>query len=106
LELFFENGCFQVDNDFSGPISFQQHDDAPELLTEEQVRNRYLESVGLSEATFGDTLRYSLEDYFFLDAIARGGKPFPDFRVALQAHRIVDAVYRSDAAGGDEVSLR
>lgn len=105
LELFFENGYFYIENDFSGPISFQTHGAGPELVTEGQVRERYLDLIGLDEAKFGDALRYSLEDYLFLDSIAVGRKPFPDFEEALKAHRIVDAVYRSAAAGGDKISL-
>jgi predicted dehydrogenase len=105
LELFFENAYFHVENDFLGPISFQQHADNPVVLTEEEVRNRYLEIVAADTATFGDVLRYSLEDYFFLDAIANGRDPFPNFRTALEAHRVVDAVYRSSGAGGEPIIL-
>jgi len=106
LELFFENGYFHIENDFIGPITFQLRGAAPELVTEEQVRERYFELIGLDEATFGDALRYSLEDYFFLDSVSAGRKPFPDFAEAFEAHRIVDAVYRSAAAGGDKIRLR
>lgn len=106
IELFFENGFFQVETDFNGPISYQKRDETLVVLTEEQVRERYLESIGLSGATLGDILRFSLEDYFFLASVAAGGDPFPDFEVALEAHRIVDAIYRSASAHGSEVSLR
>jgi UDP-N-acetyl-2-amino-2-deoxyglucuronate dehydrogenase len=105
LELFFENGYFHIENDFSGPIGIQTQAEAPKQITEEEVRESYLELLGLGEAEIGDALRYSLEDYFFLDAIGRGAAPFPDFGVALQAHRIVDAIYRSAEAGGKEISL-
>jgi predicted dehydrogenase len=105
LELFFENGYFEIDNDFSGAIRFQRRDEAPEVLSEERVRERYLEAVGLESATFGDLLRYSFEDYFFLSSVGSGREPFPDFAVALEAHRLVDAIYRSAAGGGHEVRL-
>jgi predicted dehydrogenase len=105
LELFFENGYFHIENDFSGPISLQTHGAGPEVVTEEQVRERYFQLLGLDESKFDDALRYSLEDYFFVDSIARGRKPFPDFAEALQAHRIVDAIYRSAAAGGNKIGL-
>jgi len=29
---------------------------------------------------------------------------FPDFRIALAAHRVVDAVYRSAEAGGELIT--
>jgi UDP-N-acetyl-2-amino-2-deoxyglucuronate dehydrogenase len=105
LELFFENGYFHIENDFAGTISVQTQAGDATLITEEEVRKRYLELVGLDEAEFGGALRYSLEDYFFLDSIAREREPFPDFHVALRAHRIVDAIYRSAGAGGNEISL-
>jgi predicted dehydrogenase len=105
LELFFENGYFHIEHDFSGPINLHTYAAGPTLMTEERVRERYLKLVGLRESEIGDALRHSLEDYFFLDAIAREREPFPNFGVALQAHRIVDAIYRSAAAGGNEISF-
>jgi predicted dehydrogenase len=106
LELFFENAYFHVENDFLGQITYQTHGNNAVVLTEDEVRRRYLASIGLDPTTFGDTLRYSLEDYFFLDAISKGREPFPNFGVAFEAHRIVDAIYRSAAAsGGERISL-
>jgi predicted dehydrogenase len=69
------------------------------------VRSRYLEIVGLQEDEFDSALRYSFEDYFFLKAIEEDRPAFPDFRTALDAHRTVDAVYRSAAANGAEIAL-
>ncbi len=69
------------------------------------MRRRYLEIVGLSDPRFNELLRYSLEDYFFLSAVAESQAPFPDFHVALEAHRIVDAIYRSARTDGAEVRL-
>ncbi len=101
LELFFENGVFCVDNDFLGPIHYQTHAKAAETMPEPEVRRRYLELAALDPA-FGDVITL-LEDYFFLSAVARGSDPFPDFPLALEAHRTVDAIYRSAAAGGEAV---
>jgi len=39
-------------------------------------------------------------DAAFLDAAQRGEPAWPDFATAVDAHRLVDAVYRSAAAGG------
>ena len=70
------------------------------------MRRRYLELVGLRDEQYEQALaRYSLADYFFLKALSEGGEPFPDFALALHAHRLVDAIYRSAAAGGDEIAL-
>lgn len=105
LELFFEKGLFAVDHDFLGPIHFQTHARSAETLSEEEVRRRYLNLVGLEGAEFETALRYSFEDLFFLRAVAEDRQPFPDFRVALAAHRVVDAAYRSGNDGGAAVQL-
>ena len=41
----------------------------------------------------------------FIRCVVDGTPAWPDFDVALRAHRLADAVYRSAAAGGDAVSL-
>jgi predicted dehydrogenase len=100
-----ENGVFTIDDDFVGPIELQTHAMTREVIPEEEVRRRYLEMVQMDEPTRAEALKYSFEDYFFLRAVQEGIQPFPDFEVALEAHRIVDAVYRSAALGGDVVTL-
>ena len=105
FELFFEKGLFYVDHDFIGPIHLQTHARNPETVPEEEVRRRYLEITGLDAAEFESSLRYSFEDYFFLSAVAADRPVYPDFRVALEAHRVVDAAYRSAGAGGEAVRL-
>jgi predicted dehydrogenase len=103
IEVFMEKAIFWVDHDYLGPIHFQTHAQNAQMLGEEQVRRRYLEMVGLTGAPFEETLRYSFEDYLFLRAIIEGGEPFPGFDTALEVHRVVDAIYRSAASGGEAV---
>ena len=74
--------------------------DRKERAEAEQAR-----ASALDEPRFHDALRYSLEDYFFLTALAEGRDPFPDFRTALEAHRLVDAIYRSARSGGAAVGV-
>jgi predicted dehydrogenase len=105
LELFFEKGVFAVDDDYIGPIHCQVHARNAEIISAEEVRRRYLARLGLGDEMFEGLLRYSLEDYFFLKALLDDKQPFPDFRVALQAHRVVDAIYRSAESGGDLITL-
>ncbi len=105
LEVFMENGVFTIDDDFLGPIELQTHAMTREVIPEEEVRKRYLEMVDMTDPASAEALKYSFEDYFFLRSIQRGTYPFPDFHVALEAHRVVDAVYRSAAAGGDVMTL-
>ncbi len=106
LELFFENGFFATDHDFIGPIQLQIGAEPPRTISEDEVRRRYLELVGLRGEPYENILSlYALEDYFFLKALAEGAAPFPDFALALEAHRLVDAIYRSSAADGEAVQL-
>ena len=44
-------------------------------------------------------------DGAFIAAVENGGPAYPDFAVALRAHRVVDACYRSAAAGGAPVEI-
>jgi predicted dehydrogenase len=105
LEIFFEKGFFAIDDDFIGQIEFQVHAQNSQTLSADEVRSRYLRSLGITDEMFEGLLRYSLEDYFFLRACLEDTEPFPDFRVGLEAHRIVDAIYRSAAADGERVIL-
>lgn len=105
IELFFEKGLFHVDHDYLGPIHLQTHALNAETIPEEEVQRRYLEKMGLDVAEFGGMLRYSLEDYLFLKALTEDRAPFPDLHTALEAHKVVDAIYRSAEGGGSEVLL-
>jgi predicted dehydrogenase len=103
LELFFERGYFAAEEDFLGPIRFDTYASRGKAeMSADQVRSRYLELIGMpDDDTYRDALRrFSFEDLFFLRAIAEDRDPFPGFDVALRAHELVDAVYRSAADGG------
>lgn len=105
IEVFMEKGVFFIDNDFLGPIQVQTHAKIAEVIPEDEVRRRYLSMLGLTDPVFEEALKYALEDYFFLKAVSEGKEPFPNFSTALEAHRLVDAVYRSAAAGGTATPL-
>jgi predicted dehydrogenase len=105
LEFFFENGYFAVDQDFLGDIRYATYATDSGLVSQSDVLSRYLAIVGLEGEAYAEAAsRYSLEDYFFLRAISEGREPFPGFDVAVRAHELVDAVYRSAADGGALVS--
>jgi predicted dehydrogenase len=105
LELFFENGYFAVDHDFYGPIWRQLDDKPAELISEAEVKERYLALIGLTDPVYKEAPElYSLADLFFLKAVQEGRRAHPDFGPALRAHELLDAVYRS-AESGQEVRL-
>ena len=106
IEVFWENGYFACDQDLFGELRYQTYATPDGVLAQEEVNERYLKLVGLSGAEHTEALtKFSLEDYFFLRDLAEGRRPFPGFEVALRAHELVAAIYRS-AAEGREVALR
>jgi predicted dehydrogenase len=105
LEMFFEKAYFGIDDDFLGPIHYEVQGSNPGILSADDVRDRYLKALGLKPDAMEGLLRYSLEDYLFLKAVGEGSPPYPDFRTALEAHRVVDAIYRSGDAGGARTAV-
>jgi predicted dehydrogenase len=101
--VFYEKGFFSVDHDYMGPVHYQTHAQNAGVVSEQEVHDRYLARLGLPGDVFEGLMRHTLEDYMFLKAVIEGRDPFPDFRTALAAHRVVDAVYRSAEAGGELV---
>ncbi len=99
-EVFWENGYFATDQDMYGELRYQTYSTPDGVLAREEVNERYLALAGLSGPEHMEALtRYSLEDYFFLRDLTEGRTPSPGFEVALRAHELVDAVYRSAAEG-------
>ncbi len=104
LEVFYEKGFFSVDNDYMGPVHYQVHAQNAAVISEQEVHERYVSRLGLPTDVFQGLMRHTLEDYMFLKAVIEGRDPFPDFRTALAAHRVVDAIYRSAESGGELVA--
>ncbi len=107
LEFFFERGYFAADQDVFGDIRYDTYKtNGPAVMQDEDVRRRYLEMMGLEGDDYAIALgKYSLEDYYFLRSLSEGRDPYPGFEVGVLAHEVVDAVYRSAAAGGAEVAI-
>jgi predicted dehydrogenase len=107
MEFFYERGYFAIDQDVFGDIRFNTYkSNGAAVMHDDDIRLRYLEMMGLEGEDIAIALgKYSLEDYFFLRALNEERDPYPGFDVAVRAHEIVDAVYRSAAAGGTEVPL-
>lgn len=106
LEVFYEKGFFAVGQDYIGAIDYQVHAQSAATISADEVQKRYLASLDMPGDVFEGLLRHSLEDYMFLKAVIDDREPFPNFRTALEAHRVVDAIYRSAAAGGELTTIR
>jgi predicted dehydrogenase len=60
-----------------------------------------VDALPLADDEVGLAVRAYVEaDRAFLDAVGAGRPPVPGLDVALEAHRLVDAAYRSAAGGG------
>jgi UDP-N-acetyl-2-amino-2-deoxyglucuronate dehydrogenase len=93
VEAFCQGAVFTLCGDWQGPVSTERQGTEPVPI----------EGMTLTEAAAAiDGLGVN-PDAGFLDAI-RGPRPaYPDFAVALEAHRLADAAYRSAAADGAPV---
>ncbi|MBN9494389.1 Gfo/Idh/MocA family oxidoreductase [bacterium] len=101
LEVFFEGGYFATDHDFIGPIHWQGRTGEEHIMDAEEVWQRYQQATGASEEEMLLARRGMASDYGFLRSVFTGTPAHPGFHTAIAAHRIVDACYRSAAAGAD-----
>jgi predicted dehydrogenase len=102
--VFCQEGLVWLDNEFRGPLHVQTSDGA-------EVRPcpspEWVDGLPLADDEVGLAVRAYVEaDRAFADAVSSGGSPEPGLDVALGAHRLVDAAYRSAAGGGVPVVLR
>lgn len=94
VEVFRRGAVLTLTGDWSGPVS---------LETSESTTT--VERAALTDAAAAiDDLGIN-PDASFVGAVRRGEEAYPDFAVALQAHRLAEAAYRSAAAGGQPVDL-
>lgn len=105
LEIFFEGGYFATGHDFIGPIHWQGRTGEEHIMDVDEVWLRYQQITGYSEDEMLLARRGMASDYSFLRSVLAGSPAHPDFSTALSAHRIVDACYRSAAAGA-EIPIR
>lgn len=104
VEVFCREGMISLVNEFQGPLRIQ---------TSEGTEDRpcpspdWVDQLPLAHDRTGlGILAYVEADREFVDAVASGAPPEPGLDVALAAHRIVDAAYRSAALGGTPTDLR
>jgi UDP-N-acetylglucosamine 3-dehydrogenase len=103
LEVFCREGMVWLDDEFRGPLHIQ---------TTESIEVRtcpsppWVDELPLADDEVGLAVRaYVEEDRAFCDAVTGGRSPEPGLDVALEAHRLVDAAYRSAADGGAPIGV-
>ena len=98
LEVFCRDGMVWLEDEFRGPLHVQTSQGT-------EVRAcpspEWVDALPLPDDETGLALRAYVEaDRGFVSAVTEGRAPEPGLEVALVAHRLVDAAYRSAAAGG------
>jgi predicted dehydrogenase len=103
LEVFCREGMAWLDNEFRGPLHVQTSEGTE---VRECPSPPWVDALPLADDEVGLAVRAYVEaDRAFLDAVTSGRPPEPGLDVALEAHRLVDAAYRSAAAGGEPIGL-
>jgi len=99
LEVFCEKALLWTDDDYLGPLHVQT-DDA--TTTVEAPAPPWTAQLAVPEVYAKALAQYAEPSKVFLDALGEGRSPagHPPAAEALAAHRLVDAAYRSAAAGG------
>ena len=104
LEVFFRQGMVWLDDEFRGPLHMQTSEGT-------EVRDcpspPWVDALPLADDEVGLAVRAYVEaDRAFIDAVTGGRRPEPGLDIALEAHRLVDAAYRSAADGGVPIPVR
>jgi myo-inositol 2-dehydrogenase/D-chiro-inositol 1-dehydrogenase len=103
LEVFCREGMVWLDEEFRGPLHIQTSDGTEDRACPSPP---WVDALPLADDEVGLAVRAYVEaDRAFLDAVADGRPPSPGLDVALDAHRLVDAAYRSAAHGGAPIGL-
>jgi myo-inositol 2-dehydrogenase / D-chiro-inositol 1-dehydrogenase len=101
MELFCEQGMAWFDDEFGGILHVETSDGVEARTC---APSGWLEGLRLGDDRTGSVLRsYTEADRAFVEAVTNGRPPEPGLAEALAAHRVVDAAYRSAAAGGDRL---
>lgn len=95
FEAFFSRGWFWTEDDYFGSVTYQLQQGAPVTLSADEVFARFLTLENLDAAEFDQRAVGGLEDRRFVEAARAGRAAQPDFATAVEAHRVVEACYRS-----------
>jgi predicted dehydrogenase len=103
VEVFCREGMVWLEDEFRGPLHVQTSEGS-------EVRPcpspEWVDALPLANDEVGLAVRAYVEaDRTFVDAVTGGWAPEPGLDVALSAHRLVDAAYRSASGGGVPVPL-
>jgi predicted dehydrogenase len=93
VEVFCEHRYVSLENDWLGPVRWQ----------DSAGQSGMFEGRELFDAGARLLPSMSHPDHDFVAAVAAGTPAYPDITVALRAHAVADAIYRSAAARGQAI---
>jgi UDP-N-acetyl-2-amino-2-deoxyglucuronate dehydrogenase len=99
LEVFFERAHIVLEDEEVGPVKIEQ-DDSPVEFGLPAEALELLDRLDAPSQLKPHLLAYCSADLGFVRSVASGQVATPGIGVALEAHRVVDAAYRSAADGG------
>jgi predicted dehydrogenase len=102
LEVFCEKGIVAVGDEYTGPVVLTTDGGVEERACPEPA---WVRELPIDEPWRTYAGHYAQQARSFLASLAAGTPPWPDLDVAVAAHRVADAVYRSAAAGGSVVGV-
>jgi predicted dehydrogenase len=102
VEVLLEEAFVSLEDDFAGPLTVQTSEGVEIVACPPPP---WVLDVPLPVGPVGLAVRpYVEENRGFIDCVTQARAPSPGLDEALAAHRVVDACYRSAAAGGVPVS--
>jgi predicted dehydrogenase len=105
LELFCEEAFLWTEDDYLGPLHVETSAGSEELAGEPPP---WIDRLTVPEVLAKPLAQYAEPSKAFLDALVRdgdGARGEPSVAVALAAHEVVDAAYRSAASGGEPTEI-
>jgi predicted dehydrogenase len=104
VEVFCREAMVWLEDEFRGPLHVQTSEGTEVRACPSPA---WVDALPLADDEVGLAVRaYAEADRGFVDAVSGGWPPTPGLDVALAAHGLVDAAYRSAAGGGVPVSIR
>jgi predicted dehydrogenase len=99
LEVFFEKAHAVLEDEAAGPVRIELAEQTTEVGMPEEALS-LMNSLRVADGIKTAVLAYASADLGFVSSVAAGKAPVPGLDVAVEAHRVVDAAYRSAASGG------
>ncbi|HZQ86903.1 MAG TPA: Gfo/Idh/MocA family oxidoreductase [Acidimicrobiales bacterium] len=98
IEVFCERAFVWLDDDMGGPVHLVR--DGGDQIVPTPTAAGWIDQLAVPPAWRPGLAAYAAADRAFLTALAAGTRPAPGFDVAVAAHLVADAAYRSAGLGG------